>query len=48
MIRGIIVKPNVKNTIFILFIMFSISLTACVNENSKNGNDPIIDENKKK
>jgi len=47
MIRGIIVKPNVKNTIFILFIMFSISLTACVNENSKNGNDPIIDENKK-
>lgn len=40
-------KPNIKYIVLILSLMLSIFLTGCMNENTENENNQIVDENKK-
>ena len=40
-------KPNIKYIVLILSLMLSIFLAGCVNENTENENNQIVDENKK-
>lgn len=40
-------KPNIKYIVLILSLMLSIFLAGCMNENTENENNQIVDENKK-